>query len=294
MKKVILFLCFGFYGFSEEARLSFFVGDVFVKKKQGASFKKASLNMITEERDLIKTGEDSKAEIKKGENVIKIDSNTEFKVVFMSDKRDLFNVVCGKVWFRLKRLKGRDVCVETPTCVMGARGTIFSVSVFVSIFEEKETTVDLFKGELEVLAEGKNYILKDGEGLIHNPDKPENESIKSRKLNIQEIKKFEDIFELPSQAMSPISIQKEIGVKTQMKDMNNRIEEEKEREVKKEEKKIKKEKKVKKEEKEKKIKKEKKEKKVKKEGKERSKRIIVIVTVIMFIVMFLLLFVIIR
>ncbi len=236
MKKVILFLCFGFYAFPEEARLSFFIGDVFVKKKEEINFEKASLNIIIEEGDKIRTGKDSKAEITRGEEIIKIDSDTTFVVVFMSNRKDLFKIIFGKVWFRLKRLKGKEVSVETPTCVMGLRGTIFSVSFF-----KKETTIDLFKGELEVLAEGRRHILKDGEKLRHNPDKPKRERVERKRIESQEIKEFEDIFKLPPGAVLPAPKQGvkkpglfeklkegEVDLKTEMMGIRNEIREERE------------------------------------------------------------------
>ncbi len=246
MKKVILFLCFGFYAFPEEAKLSFFIGDVFVKKKDEVDFKKASLNMVIEEGDQIRTGEDSRAEIRREEDVIKIDSNTMFDVVFMSHKKDLFKVIFGKVWFRLKRLKEKEASVETPTCVMGLRGTIFSVFVF-----RNETIIDLFKGKLEVLAEERKYILKDGERLRHSPDKPKRERIERKKLEAWEIKEFEDIFKLPEEAVImpaptqlvalPLEVKKpglfeklkegmrpgeDVGLKAEIRDIRNEIREE--------------------------------------------------------------------
>ncbi|MEW6482641.1 MAG: FecR family protein [bacterium] len=194
MKKAIFLLLFTTLAFAEDFKLSFFMGEVFVKQKDKTEWIKASLNMIIKEGDQIRTGEDASAEIIRGEDVIKIACNTTFTLKILAEKRDVFSVFFGKVWLRIKRLKEKDTTIETPTTVMGLRGTIFSVDVL-----GKRTITDLFEGELDILAEGKRFILKAKERFLHDVDRPIEKRIEKRPLSADEMKGFKEIFKLPEE-----------------------------------------------------------------------------------------------
>ncbi|MEW6680945.1 MAG: FecR family protein, partial [bacterium] len=194
MKKAIFLLLFTTLAFGEDFELSFFVGDILIKQKDKTEWIKASLNMVIKEGDQIRTGEDAKCEIKRKDDVIKIDSNATFVVKALSKKKDVFSVFFGKVWLRIKRLKEKKTLVETPTSVMGLRGTTFSVDVL-----GKRTITDLFEGELDIFAEGKRFILKTGERFLHDVDRPIKKRIEKRPLSANEMKGFKEIFKLPEE-----------------------------------------------------------------------------------------------
>ena len=100
----------------ENGVLSFFSGEVKVK----VDWQPARLNMSIKAGDEIKTGPDSKAEIKIGKDLIKIDSQTHFVVTELA-KKSLFEVALGKAWFRVKKIRGKEIEVKTPTAVVGVR-----------------------------------------------------------------------------------------------------------------------------------------------------------------------------
>jgi|GEM_PF-2578103 len=191
MKKVIFLSLFTALAFCEDFKLSFFFGEVFIKQKAKTEWIKPVLNMVIKEGDVIRTGEDSSVEIKRDEDVIKISPNTTFTVKVLKEKKDVFSIIFGKVWLRIKRLKERDSSVETPTAVMGLRGTIFSADV-----SARKTITDLLEGELDILAEGKRFILKQGERFDIDLDRPIERRIEKRPLSPDERNKFKDIFKL--------------------------------------------------------------------------------------------------
>ncbi len=195
MKKIIFFSLFAFFfttlAFCEDLKLSFFIGDVFVKQKGKIEWVKASLNMIIKENDVIRTGDNASAEITRKEDVIKIAANTTFTVKVLTEKKDVFSVFFGKVWVRIKRLMEKETSIETPTTVMGLRGTIFSTEVF-----GKKTIIDLLEGELDVKAEGKRFIIKSGERFLHDITRPIEKRIERRPLTPEEMNKFKDTFNL--------------------------------------------------------------------------------------------------
>ncbi|MBU0566441.1 FecR family protein, partial [bacterium] len=169
MKKLIisfLFLMVSLPLFAQEnGALSFFSGEVKVKEN-GRDWQPARLNMEIKTGDEIKTGADSKAEIKIGNDLIKIDGNTHFVVAELA-KKSLFEVALGKAWFRVKKIRGNTIEVKTPTAVVGVRGTIFSIEVRDGI-----TLLDVLKGMVEALIKEKSFIVRGGEGLRTDPAGP--------------------------------------------------------------------------------------------------------------------------
>lgn len=146
--------------------LSFFSGEVKIKEKGEISWQPAKLNMSIKAGDEIKTGPDSKAEIRIGNDLIKIDGNTHFVVAELA-KKNLFEVALGKAWFRVKKIRGKEIEVRTPTAVVGVRGTIFSVEVRDGI-----TLLDVLKGMVEALIKENSFIVRGGEGLRADPAGP--------------------------------------------------------------------------------------------------------------------------
>lgn len=188
MKKLVihfLFLMVSLPLFAQEkGTLSFFSGEVKVKEKGEIAWQPARLNMEIKTGDEIKTGPNSKAEIKIGNDLIKIDDNTHFVVAELA-KKNLFEVALGKTWFRVKKIKGKEIEVRTHTAVIGVRGTIFSVEV-----SDGTTLVDVLKGIVEVLIKEKSFIVRGGERFKADTNKPPEEMFEQRKLTPEEEKEF--------------------------------------------------------------------------------------------------------
>jgi hypothetical protein len=177
--KVLFFLLFASTAFCDW-RLSFFCGDVKIER-EGESLS-AKLNMPILTGDIIRTGENSLCEIRKKGDIIKIEERTEFVVKDVN--REWFEIVLGKVFARIERLKGRDFTIYTPTTTMGLRGTVFSVEVADGV-----TRVAVFRGEIEVLVKEARFIVKRGSVL-----RIEKERIERERLSPEEKSRFKKEF----------------------------------------------------------------------------------------------------
>ena len=114
-------------------------GDVQVKKSGGAKFFSAFKNMSLNEGDLITTGKNSSvvlelASSKADQDSITIGENSQ--VQFTKLKEDTgakakMSVWAGSLWVKVKSISNADDTfeVETPTAIMGVRGTHFILKV---------------------------------------------------------------------------------------------------------------------------------------------------------------------
>lgn len=112
-------------------------GDVTVKKGGGSKTYDAYESMSLNQGDTIYTGDDSSVtlNLSNGDADVTLGDNAELNVSDLNtadgNKKSKLKVWAGSLWVKVKSLAGSDdeFEVETPTAVMGVRGTQFYVSV---------------------------------------------------------------------------------------------------------------------------------------------------------------------
>lgn len=184
--KVLLFLLVANIVFAEW-RLSFLIGDVEIEREERLLLSK--LNMEIKSGDKITTKPNSYCEIKDGDDLIKIEENTEFVVSNIVENKDWFKIVVGKIFARIKRLSGKDFQLYTPTAVMGLRGTVFSVEVRNGI-----TKIAVFRGEIEAFVKEKRFVIKKDELFKVDVKQPEDKQIEKRRMGYKDKEEFKERF----------------------------------------------------------------------------------------------------
>ncbi len=144
------------------ARMIFRKGTVLIQKNSKGSWKSYNPTMRLTENDRIKTGKNSKAEIRFDDGTkMQLLSNTiaTLKNYNLSKTGRKSNVVLkkGSVFANVSRLKRKSSFrVSTVTGVAGVRGTQF----YVSINKKKKMKVEVYKGKVNVSAKNKTVIVK--------------------------------------------------------------------------------------------------------------------------------------
>jgi hypothetical protein len=119
------------------AVISSMEGDVTLKKGGGSQTYDAYESMSLNQGDTLYTGSDGSVtlDVSSGDSEITIGSNAEFNISDLAgqsgEKKSKFKVWAGSIWVKVKSLAGSndEFEVETPTAVMGVRGTQFFVGV---------------------------------------------------------------------------------------------------------------------------------------------------------------------
>ena len=112
-------------------------GNVTVKKGGGSKIYDAYNNMSLNQGDTVYTGDNSSVTLKlsNGDADVTLSGNAELNVSDLNssngNKKSKLKVWAGSIWVKVKSLAGVDdeFEVETPTAVMGVRGTQFYVFV---------------------------------------------------------------------------------------------------------------------------------------------------------------------
>ncbi len=111
-------------------------GDVQVKGAKETVWRKAELNMPVFFKDNIRTGEDGKVTIIfVDESLLKIHSNTHIAlntIVSPVEKKRSVLLFFGRIWNKVSKrvLKRKAFEVQTPTAVLGVRGTEFETASY--------------------------------------------------------------------------------------------------------------------------------------------------------------------
>ncbi len=144
-------------------KIKFVVGKVNIKRVEG-KVEKATINKKVYEGDEIITGSNGAAQILLRKGIqIRIAKNSVLKIKknIISDKgkNTRLNVSIGKIWIRIKDRLGKNdkFKVETPTAVVGVRGTIFVVEA-----NNNGTTLYVAKGLVSFVSKliGKEILVK--------------------------------------------------------------------------------------------------------------------------------------
>ena len=150
---------------ADYGKINFIVGQVTIIRASGDSVP-AQLNSKIYANDKIITGDTGTVQIVlRGEINIRIAKKSEFvlqqeKIDAAKKKKTLLKLTFGKIWVSIKKLKkGDGLNVETPTAVVGVRGTIFALSQ-----KNKMTTVYVGEGVVTFLSKllGQEIQLEKG------------------------------------------------------------------------------------------------------------------------------------
>lgn len=121
---------------SRIAQITKLSGEVMVKKSGGTKEFTAYKNMTLNQGDSIRTGSKSSVTLKilDREDEMTFDANSNFNLSQLktsgSDKKTTVSMWSGSVYTKASKLVGGDeLSIETPTAVMGVRGTNYAVSV---------------------------------------------------------------------------------------------------------------------------------------------------------------------
>lgn len=157
-----------------KAKIQGIKGDVFVKKGGGQREFAAFENMQVTQGDWVRTGVDSSAKIvyEDGNQTV-IDANTKINIQRLTSspkgKETSVKLFAGGVWSKIKKMLniGDSYEVETPTAVMGVRGTLYLVSVD----ENGQVSVDVLEGAVAAGANndpaggGTSFLVGTGSSL---------------------------------------------------------------------------------------------------------------------------------
>lgn len=125
-------------------------GDVKIKHEDQNNWQAAKLKTEVFKADAIKTGEESRCEVKLKENsVIRIGENSVFEftqaAISKSSKEIKTELKSGRVWSNLiKGKKNDEFQIKAPTAVCAVRGTIFRVDA------DTSTTCLVYDGSVDV------------------------------------------------------------------------------------------------------------------------------------------------
>lgn len=135
------------------ARVSFYRGDVTVKKAGSEAWGNIAWKQPLYNGDAVRTGAESRLELKLDEkDVVRIDENSELEV----SKRTLAQykgtastarLRRGKIWTNVRKVVAdrEHLTVETPTVVAAIRGTIFRIDIPTAV----STVLKVYEGEVE-------------------------------------------------------------------------------------------------------------------------------------------------
>lgn len=130
---------------SSYGKINFIIGKVQVKRLTGKKLN-AKLNMKVYMGDKITTGKNGSAQLLLKDNVkIRIAKNSKFELKKETTKakgrETILGLNFGKVWANIKKLKkNHKFSIETPTAVVGVRGTIL-------VINEDNNGATIFVGE---------------------------------------------------------------------------------------------------------------------------------------------------
>jgi hypothetical protein len=135
------------------ARVSFYIGEVAVKKAGNEEWGGCTLKQPLYTGDAIRTGTESRLEVKMDEeDVIRIDENSELEVskttlAQLGGSASRANLKRGRIWTNVRKVVAdrENLTVETPTVVAAIRGTIFRMDVPTGL----STIMRVYEGTVE-------------------------------------------------------------------------------------------------------------------------------------------------
>ncbi len=137
----------------------------------------AFIGDVVNRGDTVITGWDGLVELDRQGVSVRISPDTVFTIQERGsgqEKQDVFSLALGSVKYRYDRLTGREPPVQTAACVMGVRGTEFTV--FAGADGTSLVVVD--QGQVEVQSAGESVQLVSEEGVEVRPGAPPGQKFK--------------------------------------------------------------------------------------------------------------------
>lgn len=136
----------------EYAMVTFMIGDV------AKNSLPVNIGDIIQEKDTIKTGEDSFCDVKIGSSIIRIKQKSQVVIASLVNKDNMestdLSLGVGKMLCKPKKLlKSEKFIIKTPTAVAGVRGTQFTVETD----EKKTTRIKVYDGKVKVAKRIKKF-----------------------------------------------------------------------------------------------------------------------------------------
>ncbi len=155
------------------ARISYYSGEVKVKKDNLSDWEKAKINKKLGKSSKVRSYASSRALIKfytgdrvilKENSLISLSEVVRSKINTISVKLELGNIIA-----QIRKLKkGRAFNVETPSAVAGVRGTEF----IVKSDKKKKSLFGVYDGKILVSAQGRSVVVPAGYGVEVEYGKP--------------------------------------------------------------------------------------------------------------------------
>jgi hypothetical protein len=152
-------------------------GNISVMKAGTGSWIEAQVEMSLEPGDIIKSGDNSNAEITFLDgSTIELEAGTEIEVVSLDISTDTGSTTIrvkqtiGRIIFRVTKLvdPASRYEVETPTSVVAVRGSAMEVYVV----EDGTTWVTNLEGDIWAVAQGVELQIPEGQQCVINPGQP--------------------------------------------------------------------------------------------------------------------------
>jgi hypothetical protein len=155
-KTIILFLCAaamlipaGLFAQDTIAYVGEVSGEVTVTRPNPGEDVAASLGMLLDQGDTVRTGADSYTAIifQDDGSRVKLGENTQLTLNATREKKSLkkrLRLNVGKMWAKVTKRRGTDFEISTPTSVASVKGTQFVVQ------QESPTTVWVTEGEVNL------------------------------------------------------------------------------------------------------------------------------------------------
>ena len=152
-------------------------GEVYVMKAGTDTWVEAQVGMVLGPGDMIKTGDDSGAQITFFDGTtVDLEAGTEIEIILLAGSADTgpttirVGQTIGSIIFRVTRIidPGSSYDVETPTGEASVRGSIMRVDVA----EDGTTLVTNLQGTIWAISQGVEVQIPEGRECIIRPEEP--------------------------------------------------------------------------------------------------------------------------
>ncbi len=160
---VVFFIATTGFALALPTDVTYTEGEANIRFKSGKQ-QEAQIGAVVNTGDMLKTGRDGLLELDQKGVVLKISPNTVFTLMEREQKGSttpVLSVALGSIKFRYDKLTGKEPAVHTNGCVMGVRGTEFTV--FAGADGSSLIVVDA--GSVDVEAGGRTVSLAPEEGV---------------------------------------------------------------------------------------------------------------------------------
>lgn len=144
------------------ARISYLKGQVYVQSAENEDWTDAVINRPLTSGDQLWTDAQARSELQIGTAAVQIDTNTQLRLLELSDDVLQLEITQGSVNLYLRSLgKGETVELDTPNAAISVLDTgTYRISV---ADHEVLTTVQVRDGKVEIAGEKQRFTLRDGE-----------------------------------------------------------------------------------------------------------------------------------